>query len=128
MKKKYRNYIIVFTILLALCITVCFIPIGVSRLIPVIEKQVSDDLGVIWIEAETLEAAQRIAEDEFCDCITIKEISKEQYDKEMKEFNLAKQIHDELTKEYDIDNISIRDYSQLCKTKREEILKRSNNN
>ncbi len=44
--KKYRIYLIIAIITLALCITVCFIPIGASKFIPVVEKQFQDELGV----------------------------------------------------------------------------------
>lgn len=89
---------------------------------------INDDCGSTWIKAENVKAARIIAESEFCGYTTIKEISKEEYDKEMKDFDLAKQIHDELIKEYNVKNMSIKEYSQLCKAKREEVLKRGNNN
>jgi len=44
--KKYRIYIIIALIILAMCVTVCFIPIGASKFIPVVEKQFEEDLGV----------------------------------------------------------------------------------
>ena len=44
--KKYRNYIIVFFAIMALLISVCFIPINATRLIPIVEKQAADDFGV----------------------------------------------------------------------------------
>lgn len=44
--KKYKNYIIIALAIIAFCITICFIPIDASRLIPTIEKQVTKDLGV----------------------------------------------------------------------------------
>ena len=34
------------TIFIAFCITICFIPISIRKLIPTVEKQVSDDLGI----------------------------------------------------------------------------------
>ena len=44
--KKYRNYIIAALILVAVFVTICFIPISVSKLIPTVEKQVEEDLGI----------------------------------------------------------------------------------
>ena len=44
--KKYKNYIICLLVLLALCVTVCFIPINATKLIPAIESQVTKDLGI----------------------------------------------------------------------------------
>lgn len=44
--KKYSKYIITALIILAALITVCFIPISASKLIPTIEDQVSKDLGI----------------------------------------------------------------------------------
>lgn len=44
--KKYRNYIIAAVILIATLISICFVPIDATRLIPVLEKQVQDDLGI----------------------------------------------------------------------------------
>lgn len=44
--KKYKNRILVFLILIASLISVCFIPIDASRLIPIVEQQVAEDLGV----------------------------------------------------------------------------------
>ncbi len=46
MKKKYRNLLIIFLVLLAFCISICFIPIDATRFIPEIESQVTKDLGV----------------------------------------------------------------------------------
>ena len=46
MKKKYRNLIITVVIILAFCVSVCFIPIDATRFIPSIEKQVTKDLGI----------------------------------------------------------------------------------
>ena len=44
--KKYKYVIISVVLFLAVCVTVCFIPINATRFIPLIEKQVSKDLGV----------------------------------------------------------------------------------
>lgn len=44
--KKYSKYLIAAICLLAFLITLCFIPINASKLIPTIEKQVSNELGV----------------------------------------------------------------------------------
>ena len=44
--KKYRFYIIAIFIIIAFLISICFIPISASRLIPVVEKQVAEDLGI----------------------------------------------------------------------------------
>ena len=44
--KKYRNYIISFVVILAFCISICFIPIDATRFIPSIESQVTKDLGI----------------------------------------------------------------------------------
>lgn len=44
--KKYSKYFIIAIILLAGLISVCFVPISASKLIPTIEEQVSKDLGV----------------------------------------------------------------------------------
>ncbi len=44
--KKYRFYIIAILVILAFLISICFIPISASRLIPVVEKQVAEDLGI----------------------------------------------------------------------------------
>lgn len=46
MKKKYRNLIICLFVLLAFCISICFVPIDATRFIPAIESQVTKDLGV----------------------------------------------------------------------------------
>ena len=46
MKKKYRYLIIIFVVILAFCISICFIPINATKFIPVIEKQVAKDLGI----------------------------------------------------------------------------------
>lgn len=44
--KKYRNLIIAIIITITVLISICFIPISVSKLIPTIEAQISKDLGV----------------------------------------------------------------------------------
>ena len=44
--KKYRNYIISALILLGLFVIICFIPINASKLVPVVEKQVAEELGI----------------------------------------------------------------------------------
>ena len=44
--KKYRAYIISIALILAFCISVCFIPIDATKFIPQIEKQVAKDLGI----------------------------------------------------------------------------------
>ena len=44
--KKYRNYIIAAIVIIAFCISICFVPIGASKLIPLVETQVSKDLGI----------------------------------------------------------------------------------
>ena len=43
--KKYRKYIIALIVIIAFLISVCFIPISAKKLIPTIEKQISNDLG-----------------------------------------------------------------------------------
>ncbi len=44
--RKYRNYIIAAFIILAFCISICFVPIDATRFIPAIEGQVTKDLGI----------------------------------------------------------------------------------
>ena len=44
--KKYKNYLIVIILLVALCVSICFIPIDATRFIPIVEKQFQQDLGV----------------------------------------------------------------------------------
>ncbi len=44
--KKYKNYIITMLVLLAAVTIVCFVPVSVSKLIPVVEKQAAKDFGV----------------------------------------------------------------------------------
>lgn len=46
MKKKYKYIIISFVVLLAFCISICFVPINATRFIPLIETQVTGELGV----------------------------------------------------------------------------------
>lgn len=43
--KKYSLYIVTIVVLLAALISVCFIPISASKLIPLVEEQVESDLG-----------------------------------------------------------------------------------
>ena len=44
--RKYSKYLIIGLCLLVALVTVCFIPISASKLIPVLEEQVTKDLGV----------------------------------------------------------------------------------
>jgi len=44
--KKYRIYVLIFLTIIAFCVTICFIPIGASKFIPVVEKQFQEELGV----------------------------------------------------------------------------------
>lgn len=44
--KKYKNFLLIGFILLSLFVTLCFIPINATRLIPVIENQINEELGV----------------------------------------------------------------------------------
>ena len=44
--KKYRNYIISLFIIVTVLISICFVPIDATKLIPVIEKQIYNDLGI----------------------------------------------------------------------------------
>ena len=44
--KKYGKYIIALIILLSAAISVCFIPIGISKYIPLVEKQVKEEYGI----------------------------------------------------------------------------------
>ena len=46
MIKKYRKYIITLILIIAMCVSICFIPIDATRFIPVVEKQFQQDLGV----------------------------------------------------------------------------------
>ena len=43
--KKYGKYLIITLILIAALVSVCFVPISARKLIPLIEEQVSTDLG-----------------------------------------------------------------------------------
>ena len=43
--KKYSKYLILYLLPIMILISVCFIPIRVSSLIPIIEKQISEDFG-----------------------------------------------------------------------------------
>ena len=54
----------------------------------------------------------------------INEITKEEYDSIMREFALAKQIRDELEKDYDVGNMPIREYNKLFQKRKTEILGR----
>ena len=44
--KKYKNYIICVLIIIAFCISVCFIPIDATRFVPQVEKQFAQELGI----------------------------------------------------------------------------------
>ena len=44
--RKYRNYIIFFIVLLIFCISICFVPIGATKLVPQVEKQFEHELGI----------------------------------------------------------------------------------
>ena len=44
--KKYKLYAVLSFIFIAFCVSICFIPIDASRLIPTIESQVTKDLGI----------------------------------------------------------------------------------
>ena len=44
--KKYKNYIISVLVIIALCISICFIQIDATRFVPQVEKQFEQDLGV----------------------------------------------------------------------------------
>ncbi len=44
--KKYRIYIIIALLIIGLLISICFIPINASKLIPDVEAQVAKDLGI----------------------------------------------------------------------------------
>ena len=43
--KKYKNYVITLLIILTAFAVLCFIPISASKMIPVVEKQVAENLG-----------------------------------------------------------------------------------
>lgn len=44
--KKYTKYFIIAVFIIAVFVSVCFIPINASRLIPMVEEQISNNLGV----------------------------------------------------------------------------------
>lgn len=44
--KKYKNYLIILILIVSFLVGVCFIPVGISKFIPLIEQQVEADLGV----------------------------------------------------------------------------------
>ena len=44
--KRYKKYIIILCLVLAFCITLCLIPIDATRFVPVIETQISKELGI----------------------------------------------------------------------------------
>ena len=44
--KKYRNYIIAILVVIAFCISICFVPIDATRFVPQVEKQFAQVLGV----------------------------------------------------------------------------------
>ena len=44
--KRYRKYFIVAFVVIAFCISICFIPFDASRFIPEVENQVAKDLGI----------------------------------------------------------------------------------
>ncbi len=44
--KKYRKFIYTLVLLLIILISVCFIPISVSKLIPTLENQIYEELGI----------------------------------------------------------------------------------
>ena len=44
--KKYKNYIVALLILIACCISICFIPIDATRFIPQVEEQFANELGI----------------------------------------------------------------------------------
>ncbi len=46
MKKKYKKLSVVFLFFVVFCVSICFIPINATKFIPIIEKQVANDLGV----------------------------------------------------------------------------------
>ena len=43
--KKYKNYIMGLLIFISALVILCFIPISVSKLIPTVEKQISENIG-----------------------------------------------------------------------------------
>ena len=44
--KKYSKYLIISLISISLLIAICFIPFNASKLIPQLEKQIANELGV----------------------------------------------------------------------------------
>ena len=46
MKKKYKYIILSIVVLMAFCISICFVPINATRFIPLIEAQVTRELGI----------------------------------------------------------------------------------
>ncbi len=44
--KKYIKYIILLLCIISFFVSICFIPISASRLIPIIEEQVAEELGI----------------------------------------------------------------------------------
>lgn len=44
--KRYRKYIIIVLILIAFCVSICFIPIDATRFVSVVEKQAEQEMGV----------------------------------------------------------------------------------
>ena len=44
--KRYRKYILGIVLIIALCASVCFIPIDATRFAPNVEKQIADELGI----------------------------------------------------------------------------------
>ncbi len=46
MKKKYKNLSIIILLILIICVSICFIPINATRFVPIIEKQITQELGV----------------------------------------------------------------------------------
>ena len=44
--KKYMNLIIAVIVVLAICVSICFIPIDATRFIPQVEKQFNQELGI----------------------------------------------------------------------------------
>lgn len=79
--------------------------------------------GTTWVEVETQEEAEAIAKEEG-EHYRVNEITKQEYDEIMLEFEISKRVREELEKEYDIGKMTVREYSKLCKEKRAEILNR----
>ena len=44
--KRYRKYLLILLILIAFCVSICFIPIDATRFIPQVEKQFEQNLGI----------------------------------------------------------------------------------